>query len=430
MPKCGSQIILCDVPIRFDTYEGCGHACSYCFVSRKVDISKIKNGESLATLRQWIQGKRTPETAWCDWAIPIHWGGMSDPFQPVERLRKNSLAALQLLEETQYPFIVSTKSALIAEEPYLPLIRKSNCVVQFSVASPRYNNIERGAATYEQRLEAAAKITPYRRVVLRIQPYIPGIFLDVLRAIGKFAEIGIHGVILEGMKYTKPMFPGLVVNGKDFVYPIDTLLPQFKAIKDACHKHGLKFYSGENRLRALGDELCCCGIEGLGWKANTANLNHRLFDPDNFHYTDRMQEKGSAMVFKAIEQDVLSGKEIPLKSFASKMDEYSRKPYPYASQDKIQLTEEQSETLRQYLRACLKASGKKAADVDRHLGTAGMAGHYFGASQWAFPTPEAYDKMRQIMPQLGEYGEVLKSVGAVNWGRPIFAIYGLNGNQD
>lgn len=40
-----------------------------------------------------------------------------------------------------------------------------------------------------------------------------------------------------------------------------------------------------------------------------------------------------------------------------------------------------------------------------------MAGHYFGASQWMFPTLEAYNKMRQIMPNLGDYSKVLQSVG-------------------
>ena len=39
MPNCGSQIILCHLPIRFDTYEGCSHLCSYCFVQRKADVS-------------------------------------------------------------------------------------------------------------------------------------------------------------------------------------------------------------------------------------------------------------------------------------------------------------------------------------------------------------------------------------------------------
>ena len=56
--------------------------------------------------------------------------------------------------------------------------------------------------------------------------------------------------------------------------------------------------------------------------------------------------------------------------------------------------------LRAYLRGALEASGRKASDVDRHLGTNGMAGHYFGASQWAFPTPEAYAKLQEILPGL------------------------------
>ena len=42
MPDCGSQVFLCDVPIRFDTYEGCSHDCKYCFASRKKSINVIK----------------------------------------------------------------------------------------------------------------------------------------------------------------------------------------------------------------------------------------------------------------------------------------------------------------------------------------------------------------------------------------------------
>ena len=31
----------------------------------------------------------------------------------------------------------------------------------------------------------------------------------------------------------------------------------------------MKFYSGENRLRAMGDSMTCCGIDGLeGFKGN------------------------------------------------------------------------------------------------------------------------------------------------------------------
>ena len=68
--------------------------------------------------------------------------------------------------------------------------------------------------------------------------------------------------------------------------------------------------------------------------------------------------------------------------------------------------ERESERLRQYLRKALKASGLKAADVDKRLGTQ-MSGHYFGKSQWAFPTKEEYEKMQVFMPALDQpYDEI------------------------
>lgn len=57
------------------------------------------------------------------------------------------------------------------------------------------------------------------------------------------------------------------------------------------------------------------------------------------------------------------------------------------------------EWLRGELCAALKASEKTQAEVNRHLGTQ-MAGHYFGSSQWAFPTREEFEKLREILPTL------------------------------
>lgn len=39
---CGSQVVLCEYPIRLDTYEGCSHDCRYCFARMKRDISNVK----------------------------------------------------------------------------------------------------------------------------------------------------------------------------------------------------------------------------------------------------------------------------------------------------------------------------------------------------------------------------------------------------
>lgn len=75
MPECGSQVILCDVPIRIDTYQGCSHHCKYCFVYRKYDITNIRPAEGAQAVENFIKGKRNKETNWCDWNIPLHWGG-------------------------------------------------------------------------------------------------------------------------------------------------------------------------------------------------------------------------------------------------------------------------------------------------------------------------------------------------------------------
>ena len=59
----------------------------------------------------------------------------------------------------------------------------------------------------------------------------------------------------------------------------------------------------------------------------------------------------------------------------------------------------ESEILRTYLCNALKESGITQSEVNRRLGTQ-MAGHYFGTSQWQFPTRETYQQMQTFMPAL------------------------------
>ena len=69
--------------------------------------------------------------------------------------------------------------------------------------------------------------------------------------------------------------------------------------------------------------------------------------------------------------------------------------------------ERQSEELRQWLCEALTDAGITQAEVGRRLNTQ-MHRHYFGKSQWEFPTKEAYDQMRTFMPKLDkEYEQVV-----------------------
>lgn len=327
--NCGSQAILCNLPVRFDTYVGCSHGCRYCFVQKKTDISKTKRGDGVEALKSFIEGKRNYETRFCDWDIPIHWGGMSDPFQPCEREERNSYDCLKLFAETQYPFVVSTKGRLAADPEYLDLLAKCNCVVQISMVCSRYDPLEQGCPTYEERLAMAVAIAPrVKRLIIRIQPYMPEVFQDVMKNVPRIANAGAYGIVVEGMKFSKAK-KGMVRIGGDSCYPKDALERDFYQIRQEAHRNGLRFYSGENRLRAMGDDMCCCGIEGLeGFKGNEYNicmmLNGKKPEP-----TELMKKVGTGGCFKTLNQSAGSGRKISKMSFAGLMQEELREKPEY-----------------------------------------------------------------------------------------------------
>lgn len=319
MPNCGSQIVLCELPVRFDTYKGCSHMCKYCFVQRKKDIENIEKNENVVALQNFIKGKRNQATNWCDWNIPLHWGGVSDPFQPCEKKYRISLNCLKVFAETKYPFVVSTKGKLIIEKEYLELLSQCNCVVQISMVCSKYDVLEAGAPSFEERLKMV-KILSERvpRVIIRIQPYMTQVFQDVKENMRKFAEAGAYGVIVEGMKFAKRK-PTLEKNGCDYVYKKEILEQHFKVLKQVAHENGLKFYVGENRLRTMGDNMCCCGIDGLkGFQGNSFNICSMINNKD-YTITDKMKEKDTAGCFRAIDQTTIGRKKIEGRTFEEVM---------------------------------------------------------------------------------------------------------------
>lgn len=329
MPGCGSQCWFCDLPVRYDTYKGCAHGCKYCFAQGKRDISKIERGEGLQPLVDFVQGKRTQETKAFDWNIPLHIGGMSDPLQPCEKQERRTYNALRYLADTQYPFVMSTKGELLIAPEYKELIAKCNCVIQISMACSMYDKLEPGAPTFERRLEMLRETSPLcKRSIVRIQPYFHEALSEILSNIPRYAEAGAYAVICEGMKFKKRN-PGLVQVGGDYAYPVSVLKKDFARIKQAAHENGLVFLCGENRLRAMGDSLTCCGVDGVeGFTPNKYNLAH-LLNGDKQQPTAKMQEIGTAYCFKACEQNTTSTAELHSMSFAQKLSEYAIKKEKY-----------------------------------------------------------------------------------------------------
>ena len=130
------------------------------------------------------------------------------------------------------------------------------------------------------------------------------------------------------MKFFKAK-PGMKKIGGDFCYPLPRLRHDFEAIKAECHRYGLKFYSGENRLRAMGDSMTCCGIDGLpGFRPNEYNLC-MLMNGKNPEPTEKMKEVGTGGPFKTLNQSAGSGRKIAKQSFYGLMQEELAKKTDY-----------------------------------------------------------------------------------------------------
>ncbi|NCU32492.1 MAG: radical SAM protein [Candidatus Moranbacteria bacterium] len=291
MPKL-SNILICDMPLRFDTYKGCSHACNYCFVKLKTDISKISNDKSAQSLLNFINKRRRGEVVVkiFDYDIPIHWGGVSDPFQPIEKERKTSLQCLKVFRETKYPFVISTKNALLATDEYLDVLKDCNCAVQYSAICSKYDSVEPGASTFLERVEAMKKIASKGiRVIVRAQPLLPASSRDLINNIPLFKEAGVYGIIVEFMKYKTKKLNTVKVRG-DHCFEYKVIKPIFDEIKQKANSQGIKVFAGENRLRQYGDGLNCCGVGDL-WDTHKLNLNHILFDNEKIQLSKSIFNK-------------------------------------------------------------------------------------------------------------------------------------------
>lgn len=324
MPNCGTQCYLCDLPIRFDTYKGCSHGCKYCFTQKKIDIATVETAEGPQALINFISGQRAADTSWADWDIPLHWGGMSDPFQPIEKTARNSYECLKILRDTQYPFVVSTKGALVADEEYLALLAECNCVVQISAVCDSFNELEQGCPSYNDRLIMAGKVAKTgKRVIIRVQPLMHEVATEVRDCLERVAESGAYGIIIEGMKHSKSA-PGLVRIAGDYAIDYETIRSDFLMLRERGHELGLRVYAGENRIRELGDSLTCCGIDGLdGFRPNTFNINHFIHG-DFTKPTEGQKRTGTADCFGSLNQTTAYHYMLKKNSFAQMMAKFAK----------------------------------------------------------------------------------------------------------
>jgi len=182
-----------------NAYVGCGHQCAYCyaafmkrFTGHKekwgtfVDV-KVNAPELLA---KEVKKKR-PGRVWVS--------GVCDPYQPLEEKYKLTRRCVEILADSNWPFTVQTKSALVMRDVDI-FKRAADCEVGLSVttADDAIRKIfEPGASSVEKRLEALETLHANGiRTFAMIAPILPGAEGLVAGLRGK-----VDRVIIDRMNY-------------------------------------------------------------------------------------------------------------------------------------------------------------------------------------------------------------------------------------
>jgi DNA repair photolyase len=184
----GGEINRCYYPLKLDTYGcGCQHNCLYCYAKSVLWFRKLWDNEnpSVADLNKiknlfentFVRNRKSKYLPFFQNRIPIRLGGMTDCFSGPEKVHKITLKLLKLLKEYNYPYLILTKSALLADKKYLGVLDKDLGYIQFTITTP-YDDVsktfEEGADVTSDRLKALKKISHKGfYTAARINPLFP-----------------------------------------------------------------------------------------------------------------------------------------------------------------------------------------------------------------------------------------------------------------
>lgn len=182
----GNEGNKCHYPTRLDTYGcGCSHDCKYCYAKSLLDFRGLWNAESPA-VADIEKIKRKIAKLPVDTPV-IRLGGMTDCFQPVEKQYGVTYETIKALNDRNIPYLIVTKSPLVAADKYIEVLNKSLAHIQITVTSTddtlckTYEN----APPPSERIKAIEKLQALGYdVQLRLSPFIPQyIDFNILNAV-------------------------------------------------------------------------------------------------------------------------------------------------------------------------------------------------------------------------------------------------------
>jgi DNA repair photolyase len=185
-------------------YRGCAHGCIYCYArpahayvgfSPGLDFeSQLFFKPDAARLLEKELGRKGYQCK------PIHIGGNTDPYQPIEKGLRITRQVIEVLDRFNHPFSIITKNALIVRDLDLMASMAERNLVRAAVSVTTLDRklaraMEPRASTPERRLEAVRRLSEAGvPCTVGVAPIIPGLNDHEIEAIlERVAETGAAG---------------------------------------------------------------------------------------------------------------------------------------------------------------------------------------------------------------------------------------------
>lgn len=274
----------CPNAFRVDMYRGCDFGCKYCFANmlmfdepdktgwREARIEKIQKRFKLAL--ETDKESKDILVELLRHRVPLHCGGMSDPFQTREWEFGLTKKLIELSNEYNYPICFSTKTAHLPKA-YLNILNPKIHAFQVSIMGYDDEYIKK----WEINTPSAEKRIQFVKLLrnlgiwcsIRIQPIID--IENVCKLLYNIKDecdyITVeHLRIIYDTEQSIKAFWKLCENKEDF-----ELTPHHLQVKRAVKIRNIKRIKeiaqvpigvGDNDLHYLSDSRCCCGIDLIG----------------------------------------------------------------------------------------------------------------------------------------------------------------------
>ena len=322
-----SQFPFCSIPFRLDSFSSCQFACRYCFAAARggyTGQSRIQTADPKALERRLnrLSSGQTPRSVIEEMLaarVPLHFGGMSDPFMAKERTSRITLQYLKVLQKHRYPTVVSTKSNLCSEDPYIGVLRDGDFIVQLSLSTiddELGRSLDVGVPLPSERIRVVEKLAAAGiPTMCRIQPLIPSRENDAFRVIDATLRAGAKHISVEHLKLpienrskTVDRMSAIIgVDlrreyssaaaqrvGREWIIPADHRLQRILEFRERAWAQGATFGAADCDLLPLSDgHSCCSGID-----------LHGMQSPYRFTFTQAIKKaKRGRVEFASIEDE-------------------------------------------------------------------------------------------------------------------------------